>query len=276
MRELLYQFVYVLLSGFTELLPVSARPHQMVFEMLTGTQMTDPMVTLSIHLGCLLALLFVCKARLQRLIREGRHERLSRRRKNRNIDRMAVLDGRVLKIAAVSMLLLSLFLWNGAKWVDSLWLIAIILVFNGLLLFLPRITARGNKDSRHLSSLDAVALGIGGGLGMIPGISRVGGTLTAGHIAGADRDLVLDMALILSIPMLICFMAVDLFTVITGHATLGFLMGLAYLTMTAIAFGTCYASILIMRYLSSRYGFTSFSYYSWGMALFFFIFYLMI
>ncbi len=275
-RELVYKLIYVFLSGLTEFLPVSSRPHQMLLEMLAGREMADPFVELSIHLGCLLALLFICKDRIRRLLRENRHEKISRRHKNRNVDRVAILDIRVLKTASVALLVGMFFLQKGERWVSSLWLISVTLVLNGFLLFLPRITAQGNKDSRHLGGLHALILGLGGALGVIPGFSRVGSTLTAGHISGADRDYVLNMAFLLCVPALIFLIVLDIIAVISGGAALSLLWLLAYLLMTALAFGTAYVGIFFMRYLSSRFGFALFSYYSWGMALFFFIFYLMV
>lgn len=275
-ENLIHKFLYVILSGFTEFLPVSARPHQLLFEYVTGVSMTDNMVTMAIHLGALLAVLSVYKNRLQRLSREGRHERTSRKRRIRHVDKLAITDFRILKVAAIPVIISALFYKYTRHMISSMIGLSLMLLINGFIMFLPSRLPQGNKDSRNMSQLDGIVIGFGGALGMIPGLSRVGGAISFALMRGTHRERVIDIALILSIPALAILLILDVYAVIATKAALQFVGMMLYLFMAVISFLCSYLSIMVMRYLSLKTNYSSFAYYSWGGALLTFILYLMI
>lgn len=247
----------------------------MLMSSMTGIPMTDGMVFLAIHLGTVLAIFVSCRSRIKRLRTDSRHEKLSRRRKRQG-ERTVSFDARVLK-TAVSPLLLSLFLYPIAnRWIDSLPLLILTLVVNGTLLFLPSLAAQGNKDGRSMSRLDSVLIGLGGSLGAIPGCSRIAGMISVGSLRGVDREYMLDVAFILSIPVLLVISVLDIYSVFLAQIALSFLDIVLYLLMAAVSFFGAYLCCLTLRFLAAKTNFVSFCYYSWGMALFTFILYLMI
>ena len=91
-----------------------------------------------------------------------------------------------------------------------------------------------------------------------------------------DRYHVLDFALLLTIPALLIVAVFDLIAVIGAKMAVTAMGLLIYVSIAALAFACGYAGIVIMRYLSSKDALLSFCYYSWGMALFTFVLYLMI
>lgn len=274
--HLLHKFIYVLFSAFTEFLPVSPRAHQMLYEMLTGFSLTDAMVPFAIRLGTIAALILSCKKRIQHLLRANRLARYARRHRSTHVDTTAILDTRALKTAAFPILVGLLFYQRAGKWVGSMALLALMLTINGLVLFMPRIMLRGNKDGRSLSRLDTMTVGIGGALAMIPGFSRIGCMVSGGQIRGVDRNYALEMALLLSIPALLGALIFDCYAVITAKVAISGAAWLCYLLMGALSFGTGYLAILFLRFLSVKASFSRFSYYSWGMAMFAFILYLLV
>lgn len=275
-QDLLHMLLYALISGFTEFLGVSAPPHQILYNQLFGLAQSDAMLTLFVRLGVLVAVLICCRARINRLLREYRLSSLSRHRRNRQPDVMAQLDIRLLKTAMIPLLISVLFYMRAGEWITKVQWLAVTLTLNGIVIFIPRLISLGNKDGRSVSRLDGVVMGLGGALAAIPGFSRIGCILSAGMVRGIDRGYALDMALLLSIPTLLGLLIFDVYAVIVAGATVGALMVLIYLLAAAIAFGSSWLGIKLMRYLSVKAGFTGFSYYCWGLALFSFILYLMI
>lgn len=275
-QNLLHMLLYALISGFTEFLGVSAPPHQILYNQLFGLAQSDAMLTLFVRLGVLVAVLICCRARINRLLREYRLSSLSRHRRNRQPDVMAQLDIRLLKTAMIPLLISVLFYMRAGEWITKVQWLAVTLTLNGIVIFIPRLISLGNKDGRSVSRLDGVVMGLGGALAAIPGFSRIGCILSAGLVRGIDRGYALDMALLLSIPTLLGLLIFDVYAVIVAGATVGALMVLIYLLAAAIAFGSAWLGIKLMRYLSVKAGFTGFSYYCWGLALFSFILYLMI
>ena len=275
-KDLLHKFIYALFSGFTEFLGVSAPPHQLLYESMAGFTQSDAMLTMMLRLGVLAAVIFVCRGHIRRLMRERRLAGLSHRRRNRQPDVTALLDMRLLKTAMIPLLISVLFYKRAGQWIDQVAWMTLTLLLNGMLLLIPRLLSQGNKDGRSVSRLDGVLMGLGGTLAAIPGFSRVGGMVSAGTARGMDRGYALETALLLSIPVLLGLLVFDIYAVITAKLAIGFVALLIYLLLGAVAFGSALAGITLMRYLSVKAGFTGFSYYSWGLALFSFILYLMV
>jgi hypothetical protein len=82
--------------------------------------------------------------------------------------------------------------------------------------------------------------------------------------------------MLLSIPVLVGLIIWDVIAIVTGFALDGALSLVLYLLSAAVAFGMGTLSIKFQKYLSFKLGISGFAYYSWGLALFSFIFYLMI
>lgn len=275
-EHFLHRIFYVLISGYTELLPVSAYPHQTLYEKLTGIPMTDSMVSLTLRVGVLLALVFACFGRLKRIHRESRHARRSRKRRTRHVDHYTLVDTQVIRSAAL-VALLGLFLYGRLdRHLQGLHWLVLILIANGLVVFLPRITPTGNKNGLSMSRLDSALLGVGGILGMVPGFSRLGTLQTAAHLRGVDRTYALDVALIICIPLYLGLLIIDSIAVFSAGVAISGVAILCYGLLAVLAFGAAYLSIMVMRYYCSKAGFLSFSYYSWALAMFTFVLYLLI
>lgn len=274
--QLLHKFIYVLLSGFTEFLPVSPRAHQLLYELLTGFRLNDTMVSLAIHLGTTAALILNCKKRIQHLFRANRIARYARRHRNTHVDTTAILDTRVLKTAALPMIISIFLIRRAESWVSSYAMLALMLTLSGLLLFIPRIIPKGNKDGRNLSAMDSVIMGLGGALSAIPGFSGIGSFLSAAHLRGVDRNYALDTALLATIPVLFGLLVMDVFSILGSKLLISGLGLLMYFLMAVFAFFTGYLAIVFVRFLCMKTSFSRFSYYSWGMAMFTFMLYLLI
>jgi undecaprenyl-diphosphatase len=275
-KDLLHYFIYALFSGITEFLGVSAPPHQLLYESMTGFDQSDALLTLMIRIAVLAAVVFCCRTRIRRLMRERRLAGLSRRRRNRQPDQIALLDMQLLKTAMIPLLISVLFYKRAGEWINRVSLMTVTLLLNGALLFLPRLLSQGNKDGRSVSRLDGVLMGLGGALAAIPGFSRVGGIISAGTARGVDKGYALETALLLSLPVLLGLLVFDVYAVIAAKIAISAVGLLVYFLMGSVAFGGAWVGITFMRYLSVKAGITGFSYYSWGVGLFSFILYLMV
>lgn len=272
----LFKLIFSLVSGFTAFLGVDTAPHQMLFAHLSGQGQLDPVMTLCLRFGALMALIVACWGRISRLLRERRIALRLRRRHKRQSDPVALLDLQLIKTAVIPLLISVLFYRRAGELVANILTLSLTLVLNGIVLFIPRLISSGNKDGRSVSRLDAIIIGLGGALAAIPGFSPVGGLLTASAVQGLDRTYAMDIALLLCIPLLAALLIFDVFAVIAARAFVSLITGLVYLLFTAVSFGGAWLGIVMMRYLSQKIGFAGFAYYSWGFALFTFILYLII
>lgn len=271
----LYNWIYALFFGFTEFLGVDSVTHVRIFELLTGYQPNFPIMHFALRLGLLTALLVSCWSRIRRLMREQSYASRARRLK-RPPDPIAKLDLRLLRMATLP-IIAGLFLYNKLQGLfNSFLLMSLVLLINAVILYIPRIINSGNKDGRSASPADSFLLGFGGLLGFVPGFSRIGSMLTAGAVGGLERGYCLDAALLLSIPALAGILILDMMALVAAKTAITLVMLGIGLIYAVTAFFSGWLAIVMMRYLSIKIGYTGFAYYSFGLALLMFVFYLVI
>ena len=273
--KFIYDLCYAVFSGFTAFFGVDASAHQRLLELLFGGGQVDPWMILALRIGALAALLFTCGPRLRRILRERRLS-LQTRRLKRQPDPMAQLDLKLVRTAMLPVLAGVLLYSRGNSWVSGFLPLALVFLLNAAVQFAPRLLNSGNKDGRSVSPLDAILLGGSSILGALPGFSRMGCMLTVGAARGLDRIYALEMALVLSVPALIGLLVLDVIAVMAAQVALSFVALVLYIFYAVLAFLGGWASIVLMRFLAQKIGFTGFAYYSLGLALFSFIFYLAI
>ena len=275
--EWLMSVLYGLVSGLTEFFPVSSGAHQAMLLRIFGQETAPGLLKLMTHLGCLIGLLVCCRSEFSRLRRARKQARSGSARRRQSADVQSVLTLKMLRTAMLLLIVGFLFSASAAGLSRRLNLIAVFLVLNGILLFVPQLFARGNKDARSVSRLDGMLLGLGSGLSVIPGFSRVGAVVSLAALRGAGNQFALHFALLLSVPALVITMGIDLLGMITGgFGALGVQMVIRCLLSGCMAFLGSWCSILTMRFLSVKAGFSGFAYYCWGAALFSFILFMMI
>lgn len=270
----LWTILYGFVAGLAEFLPLSSPAHQSISAAVFGLASAAPLRQFLIRAACLAALLSACGREIDKLRRDGRMARLPARRRKRPVDSRSVATNRLLNIA-VFPLVIGLVLYRRVNmWVDSLAVLTIFLVINGILLFVPQYIPSGNKDGRNLSLLDGLLMGLAGAFSVFPGISRMSAIHFAASARGADKNYSLQFALYLSIPALVVMLLFDAVAIFGGIEAISFLVIIQYLlAMAAAYFGSTFA-ISIMRSMVVRAGYEIFSYYCWGMALISMILYL--
>lgn len=266
--DLLGNLLYGFVSGMTEFLPISSHAHQTILDRMLNLSGSGQLRRLLIHIAMLAALVFSCTNLLSRF---GREQRKVTRHANRlsKADMVTRLEFRLIKTAAVPMMLGYVIFSFIASDTYSLGNVALFLVINGLVLYLPEHLIQGNKDSRSMSALDAVLMGLCAAFSYFPGISRVACVTSVAVGRGADKGYAMNWALLLSVPALIIMIVLDLIVIVTqGVGVVSFGDVIGNLAAAIAAFAGAYIAIGMLRLITSRAGYSSFAYYAWGAALF--------
>ncbi len=263
-------------SGLSQLLPVSASASEQLLVMLLDAPDYGSFLQSFVHIGCIAAVLVRFGKRLGHIYRERRLALLPARRRKRQPDLAAVLDGRLLSGTLIPMAAVLVVSWFYRELLQGLPVMIAMLVLTGLFAYLPAYFPGGNRDSRGLTRLDSWLLGLCAGLSHIPGLSGLTAVLCAGQLRGCGRQYILDLALLLMLP------ALGIMTILDGAALVasgfaGLSVGVVFggLLAGAAAFGGALAAISLVRHLAVRSGFSGFAFYSWGMAMFYFMLYLL-
>ena len=271
----LESLLYGLFSGLAEFLPVSTQAHQALCMQLFGAYQREPLRDLFVHIALMLALLHSAKTLFDRVKREKHLTIHASRSKLRQATGKTLLDLRVVRTAALPMMLMLLAYIGTGKLEFKPAAVAIFMVINGVILIIPEYLRHGNKDARSISAVESVVIGIASGLSMFPGVSRVAGCISAATACGADRQNSVNWALMLTVPALALYMGVDIINMfVIGFAGMTFLGFLGYLISAIAAYFSGYFSVLLLRFLADKAGYGAFAFYSWGAALFMFVLYL--
>ncbi len=275
-KNILVYILYGLVTGLSEFLPVSSSGHQYLFSQVLDVNTYEPLLSLIIHLACLVAVVVCCRRRLLHIRREWKISATPPRKRKRPPDMMAVLDSKLLLAGCIPLIAGLAFGEWAYKYCHSLPVLIGILIAMGIIGYIPQFFPGGNRDSRSMTQADGIVLGICAGLPVVPGVSRMGLLTSFGLLRNCSKEYILDMSLLLSIPALFGSALLDgIYLIKAGIAGItGFYAFLCCLA-AAMAFCGAWAAIKLMQYLAVKIGFSEFAFYNWALALTCFIFYLM-
>ncbi len=268
--------LYGFLSGLMDILPVSAQAHKVLLLKFFGQKGNADLMNLLIHLGIFGALYLSSQSQIIRMNRARALARVPKRKRKRPLDTRSLMDWSMLKTMAVPVVL-GLFLYQYTVSMNSnLMLISLFLFLNGVILYVPQFLPSSNRDSRTLSRVEGLLMGLGGTASILPGISAIGASTSIGSVCGVERSYSLNMALIMNLFLTMGMMIYDLMGIsANGMGVLSFSILVRYLLTALTAFGGTMLGIKIMRHLAADSGYALLGVYCWGLALFTFILNLM-
>lgn len=273
--SLIASILYGIVSGLTEIFPVSSQANQMVMRQLFGVAQKEPVRDLLVHIGVLVGIFVACRGMFTKIRREQVLAYRMRRNPSQVHALKGVYDMRLVRTAAPIMLvgmLINLFFNNFYQHRP---LFCLVLLANAALTLVPTYLHQGNKDARSMSGMDGMLIGLAAAFSAIPGISRNGAIMFMTLIREADKRNGVTWALLLSVPavgMLILLDIISMFTVGIGAITLAVVGG--YLLSAVFAFAGSVLAISALKALINHSDYTCFAYYDFGLALFSFVLYL--
>lgn len=189
--------ILAIVQGLTEFLPISSSAHiRIVGEWL---QMGDPGATFTaiIQIGTEAAVLVFFWRDILRIITRWFGSLRGTVPKNDPDARMGwwIILGS-LPIVVLGFLLQDLI----RSQFRSLWIVATTLIVFGIVLGLADVLSARVKRLEDLNARDGILFGFAQALALIPGVSRSGGTITAGRLMGYDRPSAARYGFLLAIP----------------------------------------------------------------------------
>lgn len=176
-------FKYILLGivqGATEFLPVSSSGHLVILQYLFGITEEGLAVSITLHLGTLLALIIFLFKDILKVLK----------------------DLRMLFLIAVVTAITGIIGVSQKEFFEKIFfqpkLVGIALGLSGLILISTRFFKPAEK--KEISFKDALLLGLAQALAIIPGISRSGTTLAMLLFRGIDRQRAFNFSLMVFIP----------------------------------------------------------------------------
>jgi undecaprenyl-diphosphatase len=238
-----------LVQGLTEFIPVSSTAHLLIVPVLLGWGDPGAAASAVIQFGTWIAALIYFARDIVRLI-AGFFRGLITRRPLADTDSR---EAWLVIIGTVPIVILGLGL---KKYIEStfrgLWVVTTMVVVVAILMELAEMYARRRqlRTFEQLNVGDAVAIGLGQCLALIPGSSRSGSTIMAALFRGVDRPTAARYSFLLSIPAVGAAGFLELFK---ERHHLGELGWTSIIIAIVVAFVSGYASIwFLLRYLKTH------------------------
>jgi undecaprenyl-diphosphatase len=187
-----------LVQGLTEFLPVSSSAHIRIVGELLGTG-ADPgaRFTAIIQLGTETAVVLYFWRDISRIVSRWVLSLTGKVPRNDVDARM----GWLVIIGSVPIVVLGLLFQTAIETTfRSLWIVAATLICFGILLGVADWVGAKSRRLRELSWSHGVVFGLAQALALIPGVSRSGGTITAGLFMGYQRRAAARYSFLLTIP----------------------------------------------------------------------------
>jgi undecaprenyl-diphosphatase len=186
-----------IVQGLTEFLPISSSAHILVVSQLFGWEDPGAAFTAVTQLGTETAVLLYFRHDLWRIVSTWTRSLF-------DPSLRGLLDARMGWYVIVGTLPIAILGFTFRDQIETvvrdLRLTAVMLIGFGLLLGLADRTAREDRPLQRLGMRDAIALGFGQALALIPGVSRSGGTITVGLFRGLTREAATRYSFLLAIP----------------------------------------------------------------------------
>ncbi len=221
-----------IIQGLTEFLPVSSSGHLVLFQKLFGIGGGMALTfDVALHVGTLLAVFAVYWIKVWDMIKHP-------------LSRLPLY----LVLGTVPTAIIG-FLFKDAieGYYASGSLLGPGFIFTGLVLLGAERIGNGRKDIKEMKPTDALLIGTGQGLALLPGISRSGTTISSGLALGLERGFAADYAFLLSIPAILGGAFLDVLDVLKGETVAIESIGIIQLVAgVAAAAATGFLAIKVM------------------------------
>ena len=269
----LFSIAMGFLQGVAEFLPISSSGHLTLFQYFFSPEQNpeelDMLFTILLHFGTLISVCVYYWRDVVDMIREfflGLADLFSRR--GGHTGRPPEARRLVLMIIVATLPLFAVLLVKDA--VDAAFsnvtFVSAALIATGFLLFFSDRMARGRKNARSATMVDALLVGCAQAVGTLPGISRAGITISAGMLRGFDRTFAVRFSFLMSLPAVLGANILEVADAVqTGGVDTSRLP--MYLVGMVVSGVVGYFAIRLVNLLANKGKFGAFAYYCWAVGI---------
>lgn len=258
----LHAIILGLVQGVAEFLPISSSGHLAILHNLmpsADAAVSDITFDVLLHLGTLVAVLIVFRKTVWNMIVEFFKMCsgiLGGTFMFRKANKYQIMS---LYVIVTTLILIPFALIQDtiAGVGESLWMVGALLIFTAFLLFVADHSVMGDKQMKDMTLMQAIKLGLFQGIATLPGVSRSGATISAGINMGFDRNTMVEMSFMMSIPAVLGAVVMDFGDMVAGFtlANIGpYIVGVAVAALAGIA------SIKLLKLVVNR---RKFGYFTW-------------
>mgnify|MGYP002221461119 FL=1 len=259
-----------IIQGVAEFLPISSSGHLALFHTFFGMENMEEkymFFTVLLHFGTLISVCMVYWRDIVDMIREfflGIAALAGR--KDTGVAPPPARRMVMLIIIATVPLFVMVFLQDAVNQLFSnSIMVSCALLATGFILFFSDRMARGHKTAKNATVADALIVGCGQALAVIPGLSRSGTTISVGMMRGFDRAFAVRFSFLMSLPAVLGANVLEIKDALASNFPIEELP--MYLVGVAVSAVVGYFAIRLVKSLSDKGKFGKFAYYCWAVGL---------
>ena len=259
-----------IIQGVAEFLPISSSGHLAFFQTFFGMENVEEkymFFTVLLHFGTLISVCVVYWRDIADMIREfflGIAALAGR--KDTGVTPPPARRMVMLIIIATLPLFIMVLLQDAINQLFSnSIMVSCALMATGFILFFSDRLAKGHKTARNATVVDALIVGCGQALAVIPGLSRSGTTISVGMLRGFDRSFAVRFSFLLSLPAILGANVLEIKDAVEAGFPVEELP--MYLVGVAVAAVVGYFAIRLVKSLADKGKFGKFAYYCWAVGL---------
>jgi len=255
-----------LLQGVTVFLPISYSGHKALFQNLLKLDLpSDGLMGFLMNVSTFVSILLVYRKDIGRMLGEGVDFLKGKTYEDPlNEGRMAP-PLRILFfiiVGTVPLLLVTPISKRTGILMDKTVFVGLCMAALGAVLCITdKFVKAGKKGEKTITGKDALYIGLGQALAVIPGLSRIGITVALGMTRGLKRDFSVRFSLLLSLPSVVISVLISFFALFKSAVDWSRLFGC--LAAFVISVLTGYVSIQTLRIALKKKTLRYFSYYLW-------------
>lgn len=259
-----------IIQGVAEFLPISSSGHLALFQTFFGMENVEEkymFFTVLLHFGTFISVCVVYWRDILDMIREfflGIGALAGK--KDTGVTPPPARRMVMLIIIATLPLFVMVLLQDAVnKLFSNSIMVSCALLATGFILFFSDRLAKGHKTARNATLVDALIVGCGQALAVIPGLSRSGTTISVGMLRGFDRSFAVRFSFLMSLPAILGANILEIKDAVDAGINMEELP--MYIIGVVVAAVVGYFAIRLVKSLSDKGKFGKFAYYCWAMGL---------
>lgn len=260
--DILQAIIIGLVQGLTEFLPVSSSAHLIFIQQALGLSNVPLAFDVLLHVGTLVAVFVYFFSDIIQMIqgffyslldlRDGNFIPEIRRDPYKKLAWLTIIA--TIPVGVVGILFKDII----EEMFAGLTVPAFLLLITGCLLYVSQRMNSGKIDVQNITIKEALLMGCGQAIAVLPGLSRSGTTIAAGLFAGLDKEFAAKFSFILSIPAILGAAVVQLKDLSGGSIEIG-----ACLAGFIVAVISGYFAISFLLKIVREKSLDIFAYYCW-------------
>lgn len=256
--------IYGVIQGIAEFLPISSSGHLALAQNFSGEKTEENFVfNIALHFATLIAVCVVYRKDVWQLIKGGLSfvGKLFKGKLKNNVDKNEKM---FIALVVATLPLVPVKLLGLDDVVEKLcsfsWIIGLLLIFNGIMLIISDKIKKGESNVENGGYIKPLGVGIvQATLGVLPGVSRSGSTITGGRALGYTREEAVRFSFLMSIPAIIGACVFELPKMFGESFSTDMILPVLVGSVTAAVVG--FFAIKLLQYLAKNKSFTFFAIY---------------